>query len=369
MSGELGLFNSYRERIHEPFQAYLGNDGAAGREIDLISFINEQLGLTNAAGKPWTMEDIFCDLGMDPNIVTIGNLVSLSGDVKYLAPELIRQFILMGMVADVSYLDLVAGSENASSLDVTAPWIQYNEAEMQDIAEGETIPESAIEWGFKTVRLSKSGVAIKLTDELVLSVALPVLQYWLQRVGAELQGKVFKKALTTMVNGDQAGGADSAAIIGVASAGTLAFADFTRPWVRARRIGMNWNNMATSENMANTVLALTEFKPTVGGTGPAAVTLDSRNRIIPTSMPHLIGGTELTDNQLMLYDKRAAMIHMTFRGLLVESERIIMRQINGTAASVMDGFLTIDRKARIIIDKSLAFAQNGFPTYMNPLVA
>jgi hypothetical protein len=132
---------------------------------------------------------------------------------------------------------------------------------------------------------------------------------------------------------------------------------------------MNWNNMATSENMANTVLALTEFKPTVGGTGPAAVTLDSRNRIIPTSMPHLIGGTELTDNQLMLYDKRAAMIHMTFRGLLVESERIIMRQINGTAASVMDGFLTIDRKARIIIDKSLAFAQNGFPTYMNPLVA
>jgi hypothetical protein len=103
------------------------------------------------------------------------------------------------------------------------------------------------------------------------------------------------------------------------------------------------------------------------GVGGVVVTLDAKNRIIPTAMPHFIGSA-LTDGQSLLFDKAQSLIYLSFRGLMVESERIIMRQIQGTACSLMGGFATIDRTSRVIMDGSLAFSSNGFPSYMTPLI-
>jgi hypothetical protein len=124
--------------------------------------------------------------------------------------------------------------------------------------------------------------------------------------------------------------------------------------------------MVTSETMALQILALAEFKPTAGGLGAAAVTVDSRNRIIPNSLPHIIS-SDMDDDEILFLDPSKAMLRCQFRGLLVESDRIVSRQISGTYASVMGGFVTISRDARIVMDDSIAFSGNGFPSYMVPL--
>lgn len=375
MANELGLMNSFRDRIYGPLTAFRGTDGTAGQEIGLVEFVqkhavnehNESVGLTNSTGSPLTWEDILADFGVDPIQSTLDNIITLPGtDAKYLAPEVVREFILRGMNTSANYMDLVAGVENVDSLTVTAPYMEMANNTPPIIGETETMPTTSYTWGEKSVKMKKRATAIELSDEVVLSVKLPILSYWLQRFGVNLGVQLYKDAVTTLVNGDQADTSDAAATIGIASTGSLAFSDFVRLWTRANLIGQQWTTMVTSETMALQILAITEFKPTSGGLGQAAVTVESRNRIIPTTLPHLVS-SDMDDDEILFVDPAKAMIRCQFRGLLVESDRIISRQISGTYASVMGGFLTISRDARIVMDDSIAFSGNGFPSYMTPL--
>lgn len=374
MSGELGLMNSFRERVFEPLQLYRGTDAQGGREISLIDFMQtrainndgEPVGLRNtSSGEPVDWVDIWNDLGMDPGTISLGNLLSLSGDMKYLAPEIVRQYIFEGLVSDASYMDLVAGSENVGSMQITSPWIKTADSAPEDTAEAETIAEAEIEWGHKTITLAKKAKALKVTDELVLSVPLPLLSYFLRDFGVMLSAGLYTQGVNTLINGDQADASDSCAIVGVASTtDKITFKDFLRLWIRARRMFVRWESLLHNEATAYKLLQLDEFsKPQ--GAGTTVVTLNSRNRIIPSAMSQLISAS-LSDDQALVFDKSQGVVYLSFRGLLVESERIIMRQINGTAASIIGGYATVKRTARCILDGDVAYA--GFPAYMAPLV-
>ena len=375
MANELGLMNSFRDRIYGPLVQFRGSDGTAGQEIGLVDFVQkhainengEAAGLTNSSGEPLSWEDILQDFGVDPLQSTLDNIITLPGtDAKYLAPEVVREFIIRGMDTSVNYMDLVAGVEAVDSLTVTAPWFEMDNNTPPTIGETETQPTTSYTWGEKSIRCKKLATAIELSDEVILSVKLPILSYWLQRFGVNLGVQLFKDAVTTLVNGDQTGGSDAAATIGIGSTGSIAFSDFVRLWSRGNLIGQNWTTMVTSETMAQQILALAEFKPTAGGLGGAAVTVESRNRIIPSTLPHIIS-SDMDDDEILFVDPTKAMIRCQFRALLVESDRIVSRQISGTYASIMGGFLTISRDARIVMDDSIAFSGNGFPSYMVPL--
>jgi len=374
MAGSLGLKNTLKERIVAPLSQYREGD-KGGKEISFIKFVqtralNEEgkaVGLKNVANEPITWDDIWCDLGLDPSGVSIDNLLTTSGDVKYLAPEIVRDFILKGMESDSSYLDLVAGVESVDQMVVTSPWIKMENEGPEPVGETETIPLAAMSWGHKTIELAKRAKAIQFSDELLLRVKLPLLSYYLRKFGVMLSAQLYNEASATLVSGDQADSSDTCAVVGVESTSSgVTFKDFLRAWIRARRISMNWNNLITTEAGAWNVLQLNEFSAQ-RGLGGTEVTLDSRNRIIPASMPHLIS-TAITDDQIMLFDKSQALLFLVFRPLLVESERIIMRQISGTACSIICGWTTIDRNARIILDGTKAYSSYGFPTYMAPLV-
>lgn len=70
-------------------------------------------------------------------------------------------------------------------------------------------------------------------------------------------------------------------------------------------------------------------------------------------------------NQVMFIDKTSALIKLNAQGLTVETDRIAEKQIQGTFITQTTGFASMFRDARVILDKSLAFASNGFPTWMN----
>lgn len=375
MAGELGLLNTFKERIYHPLQKYRGSDGESGKEITLSEFMatravnesNQPIGLKNGNGNPLSLADLWKDLGLDPANVTLDNLITLSDDIKYLAPELVRDFILQGLNSDASYMDLVSATVNSPSLTVTSPWVEFNNAIPEDTAEAETIAETDITWGDKTIRLRKKAKAIKASDELLLSTPIPLLSQYLMRFGRLLAASLFTDGVTTLVNGDQADLSDNCAVVGVTNSGTLTFADYVRAWIRARQIMMNWNNLITSEATANTVLGLSEFK-SPQGFGSPMVNIESKNRVLPATMPHLISAA-MSDGQSLLFDKSQAMTYLSFRGLMVESERIVMRQLNGTSASTIGGFSTTFRHARVIVDSSQAYSGDYvFPSWMAPIV-
>jgi hypothetical protein len=119
--------------------------------------------------------------------------------------------------------------------------------------------------------------------------------------------------------------------------------------------------------MANLLLGIAEFKPTAGGLGAAAVNIDMRNRVVPNAIPHHMSSA-IGNDQIIMFDPRQTLLYLVFRPLLVESDRIMQRQVNGVYCSIMSGFTTVERKARIALDKSKAFSGFGFPSWMEPLV-
>jgi hypothetical protein len=373
--GALGLQNTLMTRVLGPLNEYRGTDAKPGKEISIEDFLQkkainengEAKGLKNADGTPLTLGGLIYDLtNMKPMEVTLGHLLSLTGDVKYLAPEIVRDFIVRGMGVSANFSDLIMGTENVNSLDVTTPWIDYGNPSMETVREGETIPDSGYTWGSKSVRLHKTGIAIKLTDELILSVKLPVLQRWLQRVGVEMSAKLYNNAVTILKTGDQADSSDIASVIGTTTGSSLTFADMVTIWTRANLIGANWGSIVTSEVMANYLLNITEFKPTVGGLGGSVVNINSRNRIIPSNLNHFVSAA-LGDDEMLMFDSAQALLYLIFRPLLVESERIVSRQVGGTYCSIMSGFTTVTREARILVDKGETYASHGFPSWMVPL--
>jgi hypothetical protein len=375
MAGELGLANSFRERVYEPLQAYRGGEGSGGREIGLEKFMatravnadGKPVGLLNSAGTPVTLDDLWCDLGIDPATITLDNLLTMRDNMRYLAPEIIREFVLQGFNTDASYLDLVAGVESVDQMTVTTPWIGVTNETAVATGEVETIAEADLAWGEKHVKIHKKAKAFKASDELLLSVKLPVLSYFLRRFGVALSAALYTEGVGVLVNGDQADGSDAIATIGVADASKkIEFPDFVKAWIRGRRLAMKWDNMITSEAEAFKILSLDEFSAPAAY-GPAFVTIDSTKRIMPSTLSHSLSEVPTLD-QALLFDKSQAMIGLVFRPLLVENERIIMRQLNGTACSIIFGYTTILRYARILIDGDLAFAGNGFPSWMAPLV-
>jgi hypothetical protein len=365
-SGILGLEHTLKEKVLDPLAQYRGSDAVAGREATLSEFCAKQ-GLFDGEGEPLDFPAIFQEFNLNPTSLTLGHLLTLAGDVRYLAPEVIRDFIVRGVKTSARYTDLCMGTQNVNSMDVVSPWIDFEHPQHQAINEAETIPDSEYTWGTKTTKIRKTGIGLSWSDELILSVTFPILSRWMERVGLELNAKLYTNAVQTLFSGDQTDGSEAASIIGTSTGSTLTFADFITIWTRSNLIGYDWSSMITSETMSNYVLNIAEFKPTAGGLGNAAVTVDSRNRIVPNRIPHFISSA-MGDNQILLFDPSQALLYCVFRPLLVESERIIRRQVQGSVVSIMSGFVTVQRLSRLVVDKSKAIGSYGFPTWMTPLV-
>ena len=193
---------------------------------------------------------------------------------------------------------------------------------------------------------------------------MPFIQPFFQRIGIDLAASRNAAAVQTLVNGDQASG-DECAVIGVKTPGTLDFLDFVYAWARGNSMFYAWNSLVSSEAMVMDVFQNEEFTQQQG-VGGRLVEIESVNRILPASMPHMVSSAVPAGN-VLLVDPRMSMINLQFMPLRVEDERIASRQMNGTYVSIIDGFYTIDRRARLLIDKAQDVAGADFPAWMTPL--
>jgi len=132
------------------------------------------------------------------------------------------------------------------------------------------------------------------------------------------------------------------------------------------RLGRLPSALLSNENIAIEMLQLAEFKGFSGQTTKQRINLRTP---VPQSQDLHVHGAMPTTNKLLLVDSTSAMLKLNAQALQVESERIVARQINGTYATLTTGFVTMFRDGRIIVDKSLDFATNGFPAWMDASAA
>lgn len=314
------------------------------------------------ANHQMTMAQLYEKVGINPNVQTIQNMVNLpDGAYRWLIPEVYRDAIRLGLRKSPIYPDLIAGEQTVSQTQVIMPSINMSEATPAAVGVAETITTGTVSFGQKTVKIGKFGRGIKLPYEVIQYVALNLVGIFLQDFGVKLNMGIDTMALNTLLNGDQADGSDSTAVIGVKTANSLVFRDTLKPFVRMARLGKNANQFITGEDMG---MDLLDLFTTTRNFGDARQKINFKTALPQTANVSIHG--KIPTNQALLIDSSSALIKLNAQPLLVETEKIVSNQVEATYCTITTGFATLFRDSRIILDKSLAVSSNDFPSWMDP---
>ena len=307
-------------------------------------------------------DTLFEKVGINPKLDTMQNLYSMPNQsIRWIIPEIIREAITLGMRQAPFYPNLIASDQPINGLQAIMPFINMSDAAPAKVNEAETIPLGDISFGQKSVRLFKIGKGFKITDEVKNYVNLDVLGIYLRDFGVQLGYAMDTLAMDVLINGNQSDGSESAPVIGVAdTAAGVSYKDLLRIWVRAARMGRSFKTMIGAEDQAIELLNLPEFKDRKSGTTEATLNIKSP---VPSSADFYIHpGTPA--HQLLMVDTSSALIKLTAKQLMLESERIVSNQTEAIYASLTTGFSKMYQDAVLLLAGDKTFSTNGFPEFM-----
>lgn len=317
-----------------------------------------------ATGK-WgiTEDELFEKVGINPKIDTMENIFTMpQQDVRWIVPEIIRSAITLGMRQAPFYPEIIASDQSINGLTAIMPMINMSDAAPAKVNEAETIPLGDVSFGQKSVSLFKIGKGFKLTDEVRNYVSLDVLAIYLRDFGVQLGYAMDTLAMDVVINGNKPDGSESAPIIGVyETTNGITYKDLLHIWVRAARMGRNFTTMIGGEDQAIEMLNLPEFKDRHSGTTEA--TLNIKSPVPKNANFYIHPGTP--DQGLLLIDTTAALIKLTAKQLMLESERIVSNQTQAIYASLTTGFSKMYQDAALILSANKKFSEAGFPDFMN----
>lgn len=333
--------------------ARAGSESSKPVEISLEEFVQNRYGLS--------LEDYMDKIGVNSKIDTMQNLFTMPNQsIRWLVPEIIRAAILTGVREAPFYPNVIASDQPINGLSAIMPMINMSDATPARVNEAETIPLGSVSFGQKSVTLFKMGKGFKITDEVRNYVSLDVMSIFLRDFGIQLGYALDTLAMDVLINGNNTDGSESAPVLGVQDpAQGIQYKDLLKLWIRASRLGRRFTTMIGSEDTALDILDLPEFKIRMSGTTTATLNLHTP---VPNSADFYIHPSVPSDD-VLLVDPSAALIKLTARQLMLESERIVSNQTEAIYASLTTGFSKMFLDAALLLDKTQQFS--GFPEFMN----
>lgn len=291
----------------------------------------------------------------------------VSNGTRWIAPEQFMDPIMRGAVQSVFYPDLVVREVMVGNLTVTVPFLDLSDAALTESGEAATIEEGSVTYGSKEVKVRKRARGIKMTYEAIEFNTLDLVALFFEDFGRLLGHTLNGDAVLTIINGDQDDGSEAAAVIGVADTTKgIQYRDVLRVWVRLSLLGRASTSIIGNETTAVDYLLLEEvLKAQYGGDGRSPIAPTRIRTPLPT-MQDMYVSIKIPANKLAFQDNSASLVQLTARPLLVESERIASKQLQGTFASIITGFSKLNRNASVVVDGSIAYAGNPFPAWMSP---
>lgn len=339
------LLDSYRS----------GNNNHKPVDFSLEETVQSKYGLSQDA--------YFEKVGINPRLDTMQNIMTMPDQsIRWIVPEIIRTAVVLGMRQAPFYPNIITTDQPINGLSAIMPSINMSDANPARVNEAETIPLGTVSFGQKTVKLFKIGKGFKLTDEVKNYVSLDVLGIYLRDFGVQLGYAMDSLAMNVLINGNMVNGNESAPVIGVKSTSDgITYKDLLRIWVRGARMGRDFTTIIGGEDQAIELLDLPEFKNRTQGTTQA--TLNVKSPVPNSADMYIHPGTPAND--LLLIDTKAALMKLTAKQLMLESERIVSNQTEAVYASLTTGFSKMYKDASLLLDSTKAFASYGFPDFMD----
>lgn len=349
----------------EAFHRSLQRVRNAGDDITLKSALSE------VWGQDMTPETFYKSLNIDLKSMTVEKLLTTNDLTRWVFPEIFRDAIRLGLEYTPFHKQLIVGEETITGTGLTMPKITPIPADnvrLRDTAEGATITEGElIVWEEKQVTIKKKARGLKQTYESIAFTPINLARVFFEELGQRLGSDLDKDFLDVLINGDQDDNSEASPVMGAATANTLTFMDLVRVWVRFKRIFRTSTAMLMNEADAITVLSMDEFNQSRagGGQGTAFAGQTAPNLQVQSPLPtsqDIFIHDGVPAKKIIFVDRGRAVVQLTALPLLVESERIVSRQLQGEYVSIMTGFANVFKDGRIILDYSTNLGTNPGPT-------
>ncbi|MCU0439354.1 MAG: phage major capsid protein [Raineya sp.] len=338
-------------------QSGANNTVANPLQYSFADFVHERWGFSKSEnGSP---DSFYHQLGIDPSQHTLASLYQQfpEGETReWLAPAIIREAIREGIISDPMYQELIRANVGVNSTSVQMPKVLVSDSNVKEVSEGETIPIGTTKFGKKTVNLRKYAYGIEVSYEVLQFVPLNIIATYMEDTGNKFIRGLNTRAIKTLIEGDQADASESVGVIGVDTTNTLAYKDLLRGWLRMQLLGRRPSAMLANEVMSLEVLEMPEFKNYIQGQPRIGLNIKTP---LPQTQNHYLHSAAPAKS-IVLLDTLQTMMQLTAMDLMVESDRIVAKQLEGTYASMITGFSTLQRDARLVIDKSKAFSSFNF---------
>lgn len=287
-----------------------------------------------------------------------------NGNERFMSREVFTDPVMRGAVQSTFYPDLIIREETVAQPTVTVPKIELSDAELKDSNEAATVEEGTVTYGSKIVTLKKKARGFKVTYESVRYNSLSLAQIFFEDAGRILGHTLNGMAVDTIINGDQADTSESAAVIGVEDTDDgVTWYDIARVAIQFALLGRTGLQAIGNATSALNYINLPEVK---NKQFPGAPLLATMMRT-PLTMPEsLYVSPKVTGSKVVIQDPSASLVQLTSAPLLVETDKIISKQIEEAVISITTGFAKIQRNASIVINGAVAFSGNGFPAWMQP---
>lgn len=271
-----------------------------------------------------------------------------STDNSILFPEFINRNVRLGLTQtsqkEVTLEDLIASTSFIDSglyEDIKAKFSD-KEVEYKKISEGVAFPSVTISKSNKEIHLVKIGVSLDASYEVLRRMKLPLLKAHLQLLGRRLRQMMVAMAVHTLIKGD---GTGNPAVISQRVMNYATMVEFLltmTPWESTI-----W--FAKKELIAE-LLLLPELKDS----GLFDTSNGGFAKLLGNPLKKFAWDqTDLGNDQLFQVDKNAALELIKETGSeLVETDKVITRQTEKTAISLVLGFSKIFDEAAVIFEKS-----------------
>lgn len=269
-----------------------------------------------------------------------------SKDSSVLFPEFISRSVKIGL-DDFSKLKRILSSrvkiEDNTYKSIFMDDSVYSDGEksLHVIGEGSELPIIEIKTAEHSVNIKKYGRYLQATYEAIRRKRSNVVTMFLRAIGVQLQKDKFVDAVDVLVSGD--GNNNAATIINTASSGTLTFADMVGFVLSFDPYELNV--LICNKATAAILLNITEVKEHI-----VQHDLEVPGGSLKVFGAELIVDESVPANTIIGLDRRFALQEVYETGVMTESERLIRRQIEGTAISEVSGFAKAITDASKVLD-------------------
>lgn len=219
--------------------------------------------------------------------------------------------------------------------------LDEDELALAMVSEGSYLPKVEIKSAEHTILIKKYGRYLEATYEAIRRKRANVVSLFLRAVGVQIQRDKFVDAVNVLVNGD--GNSNAAPSQNTKTSGTLTYADLIEFVLSFDPYKVNV--LLCDQAAASKLLNLEEVKhPAVSQdfqVSGESIQLFGADLIVDKSVPA---------NKIIGLDRRFALQEVYETGVVTESERLIRRQIEGTAVSEVAGFAKVIASASKVLN-------------------